>query len=248
MRSGYQIVTRLYIRCMELPDISTVQTLMSLTVAVWSDFYLNRCSETLRGSMLDGHQWTVLTMLTVLSNDKAMTSEHSIIQLYFNQFSVSSKNVTTSSSTVFTTTSSVSHLTSSKTVLIEPSSYSSAKTSGIVSVQSHPTPVMSYVSGQTSSVSILRGWNPTETRLWSATVYSLATRESETTASSSVVLLTSVNSPTLSGVGSSVSSRGVEARSSRKLFLRTNFLVGTAVGGLVLLSIIISMFVLYRRR
>ena len=107
---------------------------------------------------------------------------------------------------------------------------------------------MSYVSGQPSGVSTLRDWTPTETTLWSATVYSSATPDSKTTASSSVVLSTTVHFSTLPSVGSSVPPYGVEASSSRKLFLGTNFLVGTAVGGLVLLGIIISMFVLYRRR
>lgn len=152
----------------------------------------------------------------------------------------SSINVTASPVT------SVSHHITVRTVLTQPTAvititrpvfpssfitYPTPKSSGIVSVQSPP-----------------QRWNQSETRLWSATVYSSAILVSKVTASLSIVLSTSTKSPTLPSVGSSIPPRGDEARTSRKLFLGTNFLIGTAVGGLVLLGIIISMFVLYRRR
>ena len=116
--------------------------------------------------------------------------------------------------------------------------YPTTKSSGIGSVQSHPTPVMSSVSGQRSSVSTLQG----------PTVYSSAIRASKTTESTTGILSTSVPSPSLPGVGSSIPPRGEEAKSLHKLFLGTNFLIGTAVGGVVLLGILFSMLVLYRRR
>ena len=92
--------------------------------------------------------------------------------------------------------------------------YTTAKSSGIVSAQ---------------SLTVQR---------WSTTV----TQASKTTSS------TRAQSPTLSSVSSSIPPREEEARSSHKLFLGTNFLIGTAVGAVVLLGLIISLVVLYRRR
>ncbi|KAL9956919.1 hypothetical protein ACROYT_G038479 [Oculina patagonica] len=152
----------------------------------------------------------------------------------------SSINVTASPVT------SVSHHSTARTVSTQPTTFIPITRPVFPSsFITYPTAVS---SGIVSAQSPSRGWNQSETRLWTATVYSSAIQVSKVTASLSVVLSASTKSPTLSSVGSSIPPRGNEARSSRKLFHGTNFLIGTAVGGLVLLGVIISMFVLYRRR
>ena len=175
--------------------------------------------------MIGGHKRTVLVLISYMKTlINRFFSEHTIIYHHANSYAASSINVTASPGT------SVSHPTSSKPTSMQPTavttiSYSTPKASGVVSVQSSP-----------------HGWNQSETRLWSATI-----QVSKSTTSPSVALSTSMVSPTLPLVNSSILPRGVEARSSHKLFLGTNFLVGTAVGGIVLLGIIISIFVLYKR-
>ena len=136
--------------------------------------------------MFGGHKRTVLLVLFRARNYLGCV----------NSFSASSINVTASPGT------SVSHLTSSRTVSIQPTAvlttYPTPRSSGIVSAQTPP-----HVG------------NRSETRLWSATVYSSVIQVSKVTASLSVLLSTSTMSPTLPSVGSSPPPRGDEARSSR---------------------------------
>lgn len=97
---------------------------------------------------------------------------------------------------------------------------------------------MTSVSGQRSSAS------------WSA-LHSSVIQASHNSSALSVRPSSSALPSTLPSVGSGSGlppPRGEEAKSLHRILLGTNFFVGTTVGALVILVIIVILFVVHRRR
>ena len=145
--------------------------------------------------------------------------------------------VTTSPALELTMISSIRKAT--KTISIQPSTTTFLTHPG-THITASSTPLMSSVSVQRSVVfSSAR----------QSTVHSSVIIEtSQSSLVRSVISSSRSTLPTLPSVSSSMAPRGEEVKSLNGIFLRTEFLVGTAVAGVIVLLLIIVLLVVRRKR